>query len=64
MQTARDLITGLKTRTKAGRPNWDKVFSKIKKEEKGKVTVFYCGNPMLAKSLLQKCDEYGFSFKK
>ena len=29
MQSKRDLITGLKTRTIAGRPNWDKVFRDI-----------------------------------
>ena len=30
VQSKRDLITGLKTRTIAGRPNWDKVFRDIK----------------------------------
>ena len=29
VQSKRDLITGLKTRTIAGRPNWDKVFRDI-----------------------------------
>lgn len=60
----RDLITGLKTRTNAGRPNWDKVFSKIQDQRKGKVTVFYCGPPQLAKTLRYKCDQYGFIFRK
>ena len=34
MQSKRDLITGLKTRTIAGRPNWDKVFKKISENKK------------------------------
>jgi len=60
----RDLITGLKSRTNAGRPNWNKVFTKLKEEKKGQVTVFYCGNPMLARTLKSKCSEFGFKFRK
>ncbi|RZC33532.1 NADPH oxidase 5 [Asbolus verrucosus] len=60
----RDLITGLKTRTNAGRPNWDKVFKQILDQKKGKVTVFYCGPPQLARIIRVKCDQYGFSFRK
>lgn len=60
----RDLITGLKTRTTAGRPNWDKVFKKIQDQKKGKVTVFYCGPPQLAKTLRYKCEQFGFMFRK
>ncbi|GAB0100610.1 uncharacterized protein DMENIID0001_166720 [Sergentomyia squamirostris] len=60
----RDLITGLKTRTNAGRPNWDKVFKQIQDQQRGKVTVFYCGPPQLGKTLRYKCDQYGFSFRK
>ncbi|CAO1338201.1 unnamed protein product [Diamesa serratosioi] len=60
----RDLITGLKTRTIAGRPNWDKVFKKIQDQKKGKVTVFYCGPVALAKTLRYKCEQFGFMFRK
>merc|ERR1719222_817350 len=60
----RDLVTGLKSRTNAGRPNWNKVFTKIKQERKGQVTVFYCGNPALGKVLRAKAEEFGFKFKK
>ena len=63
-QGKRDLITGLKTRTNAGRPNWDKVFKQLQAQKKGKVTVFYCGPPQLAKTLRYKCDQYGFAFRK
>ena len=64
MQEKRDLVTGLKTRTNAGRPNWDKVFKKLLDEDKGKVTVFYCGPPNLAKELKKKCNKFGFNFRK
>ncbi|CAL8130284.1 unnamed protein product [Orchesella dallaii] len=60
----RDLITGLKTRTNAGRPNWNKIFQIIADQKKGKVTVFYCGPPALARLLKIKCDEFGFTFRK
>ena len=82
-------MTGLKARTNAGRPNWNKVFTKIRDQKVGKVpsphislilppllpflsiyhlvsqiTVFFCGNPTLAKMLKKKCDEFGFTFRK
>jgi len=60
----RDLVTGLKARTNAGRPNWNKVFTKLREEKKGQVTVFYCGNPALARTLKAKCAEFGFKFRK
>ncbi|VVC92698.1 unnamed protein product [Leptidea sinapis] len=60
----RDLITGLKTRTNAGRPNWDKVFQRLQEQNMGKVTVFYCGPPQLARVLRVKCDQFGFDFRK
>ncbi|XP_046642950.1 NADPH oxidase 5-like isoform X1 [Daphnia pulicaria] len=60
----RDLVTGLKTRTNAGRPNWDKVFQKLVDEDKGNVTVFYCGPPELSKVLKKKCNKFGFNFHK
>ena len=60
----RDLITGLKTRTNAGRPNWDKVFKQLLNQHKGKITVFYCGPPALGRTLRYKCDEFGFDFRK
>ncbi|KAL4709502.1 hypothetical protein ACJJTC_007233 [Scirpophaga incertulas] len=60
----RDLITGLKTRTNAGRPNWDKVFKQLQDQNKGKITVFYCGPPQLGRILRVKCDQFGFNFCK
>ena len=58
------MITGLKTRTKAGRPEWDKVFRDLRSQNKGQVTVFYCGNPYLAKTMRAMCEKYGFKFRK
>ena len=63
-QSKRDLITGLKTRTMAGRPNWDKVFRKLNEKRKGRVTVFFCGPPQLGKILKQKCTQFGFEYRK
>ena len=60
----RDLVTGLKTRTNAGRPDWDKVFTKLKQEKRGQVTIFFCGNQVLGRVLRYKCEEFGFKFKK
>lgn len=60
LQEKRDLITGLKTRTNAGRPNWDKVFKQLQEQNKGKITVFYCGPPQLARVLRVKCDRSGY----
>ncbi|XP_011408080.2 PREDICTED: NADPH oxidase 5-like [Amphimedon queenslandica] len=59
-----DLITGLKTRTQTGRPNWDKIFKELKESGYGPVTVFYCGSPVLARVLSVKSQYYGFKFRK
>jgi len=58
------LVTGLKSRTKSGRPNWDKLFRELKAQNKGHITVFYCGNPALAGILQEKCEEFGFTYRK
>ena len=62
------MLTGLKTRTKAGRPDWDRVFQRLEDENKSaggrKVSVFYCGNPQLVKDLQEKCDQFEFDFRK
>ena len=56
------MITGLTTRTKAGRPDWDKVMKEISDQERGKVSIFYCGPPQLGKVLKTKCDEFRFNY--
>ncbi|XP_066446091.1 NADPH oxidase 5 [Eleutherodactylus coqui] len=60
----RDSITGLKTRTQPGRPDWSKVFQKIEEENKGKVQVFFCGSPALAKVIKAHCEQFNFKFFK
>ncbi|XP_063761155.1 NADPH oxidase 5 [Eleginops maclovinus] len=60
----RDSITGLRTRTQPGRPEWGKVFQKISEENKGKVHVFYCGSPALAKLIKAQCERFAFNFYK
>ncbi|XP_063687525.1 NADPH oxidase 5-like isoform X2 [Bolinopsis microptera] len=59
----KDVITGLKARTKAGRPDWKEVFTELNKNKKGKVTVFFCGSPILAQVINTYCNKFGFRFK-
>uniref|UniRef100_A0A8D1TN80 NADPH oxidase 5 n=1 Tax=Sus scrofa TaxID=9823 RepID=A0A8D1TN80_PIG len=58
----KDSITGLQTRTQPGRPDWNKVFQKVAAEKKGKVQVFFCGSPALAKVLKGHCEQFSFQF--
>ncbi|NWT82343.1 NOX5 oxidase, partial [Lanius ludovicianus] len=60
----RDSITGLRTRTQPGRPDWAKVFGKVAAEQRGKVRVFFCGSPGLAKLIRGHCRTFGFHFSK
>ncbi|XP_068580049.1 NADPH oxidase 5 [Cebidichthys violaceus] len=60
----RDSITGLRTRTQPGRPEWGKVFQKMSEENKGKVHVFYCGSTALAKVIKAECEHFSFNFYK
>ncbi|XP_015792480.1 NADPH oxidase 5 isoform X2 [Tetranychus urticae] len=60
----RDLVSGLKTRAKPGRPVWAEVFNDIKRQKKGKVSLFFCGSPVLSKELHSLCNQYGFNFHK
>ncbi|NXK93848.1 NOX5 oxidase, partial [Formicarius rufipectus] len=60
----RDSITGLRTRTQPGRPDWTKVFGKVAEEKVGKVQVFFCGSPALAKVVRGHCERFGFRFSK
>ncbi|XP_041474695.1 NADPH oxidase 5-like isoform X1 [Lytechinus variegatus] len=60
----RDTITGLMTRTQPGRPDWEEVFQKLKKEQKGRITVFFCGSPALGKIIRTKCLKYQMDFRK
>ena len=48
----------------SGRPDWHQLFTQLRKQNRGKVTVFYCGRPDLGTFLRSKCSEFNFSFKK
>ncbi|XP_030621946.1 NADPH oxidase 1 [Chanos chanos] len=54
-----DIITGLKQKTHYGRPNWDKEFEQVRKENPSSVVgTFLCGPAALAKVLEKKCVKY------
>ncbi|XP_064645176.1 NADPH oxidase 5-like [Lineus longissimus] len=59
---SRDVLTGLKTRTQPGRPKWNKVFKELSKANRGRVKVFFCGSPAIAKELKKQCQYYNFEF--
>lgn len=40
------------------------VFGKVAEEKKGKVQVFFCGSPALAKVIRTHCERFGFRFFK
>ena len=59
-----DHITGLKAQTNTGRPDWDEVFDKIDDPEKHrKVTVFFCGSPVIEEVLKEQCNKRRYRFK-
>ncbi|NXB94332.1 NOX5 oxidase, partial [Vidua chalybeata] len=70
----RDSISGLRSRTQPGRPDWDKwrmagapaagVFGKVAAERRGKVAVFFCGSAALARVIRGHCRRFGFRFSK
>ncbi|KAL9111538.1 MAG: hypothetical protein Q9227_004026 [Pyrenula ochraceoflavens] len=61
-----DAITGLRSPTNFGRPNWDMVFRGIRKiHSPAEAGVFFCGPKVLGSQLHIKCNMYsepGFNF--
>ncbi|KAG7266516.1 hypothetical protein CRUP_036532 [Coryphaenoides rupestris] len=54
-----DVVTGLKQKTHYGRPNWEKEFEQVRKENPtSTVGTFLCGPQVLAKVLEKKCAKY------
>jgi predicted ferric reductase len=50
----RDVVTGLKSRTSYGRPNWDVILAKAMQDHKGdKIGIFFCGPAAVSKNLYQ-----------
>jgi Ca2+-binding EF-hand superfamily protein/NAD(P)H-flavin reductase len=59
-----DIITGLRTKTHMGHPDWDAMLGEIKRMHEGqKVDVFFCGPRGLAKKLRPLCEHMGMSFR-
>ena len=57
-----DAITGLRSPTNFGRPNWDAVFKAIRKiHAPAEAGVFFCGPAMLGSQLHVKCNQYSGS---
>ncbi|WP_041232988.1 EF-hand domain-containing protein [Cylindrospermum stagnale] len=64
-ETKVDLITGLKSRTKTGRPDWEEIFKDVAKQHApDNVEVFFCGPTGLALQLRHLCTKYGFGYRK
>ncbi|KAM3866779.1 NADPH oxidase 1 [Diretmus argenteus] len=54
-----DVVTGLKQKTHYGRPNWEKEFEQVRKENPTAVVgTFLCGPAALATVLEKKCAKY------
>lgn len=49
---------------KYGRPDWEQLFNDIRLENRGRVSIFYCGRPDLASLLRNFCSRYNFRFQK
>jgi NADPH oxidase 5 len=59
-----DLITGLRTHTHVGPPDWDAMLSDVAKWHPNEtVDVFFCGPPGLASKLRKTCDRLGMRFR-
>ncbi len=59
-----DIVTGLRTKTHMGHPDWETMLGEIKRIHEGeKVDVFFCGPRGLAKKLRPMCERLGMSFR-
>ncbi len=60
----RDIVTGLRTETHVGPPDWEAMLGEIRRRHEGeRVDAFYCGPPVLAKKLRPLCERLGISFR-
>ncbi|KAG0244921.1 hypothetical protein BGW41_005520 [Actinomortierella wolfii] len=63
----RDAITGLRSPTYYGRPNFDKIFNELSAAhppEHGRVGVFFCGPKRMGETLHRCARKYNFEFHK
>jgi predicted ferric reductase len=62
--TRRDVLTGLKSRTSFGQPDWDQVFYRIASENPyGRTNVFFCGPYPLGRVVRTAARRAGFHFR-
>ena len=55
----KDAITGLRSPTNFGRPNWDMIFKSVRKiHSPAEAGVFFCGPKVLGSQLHIKCNMY------
>ncbi|EGF78576.1 hypothetical protein BATDEDRAFT_20394 [Batrachochytrium dendrobatidis JAM81] len=58
-EDGRDAITGLKSRTQYGRPNWDQIFEALRvKHRATDIGVFFCGPKVLSRTLHHTCNKW------
>jgi NAD(P)H-flavin reductase/Ca2+-binding EF-hand superfamily protein len=63
-QGERDIVTGLRTMTHMGHPDWGVVLSAIKEQHTGEtVEVYFCGPPALGKKLRSLATKLGMPFR-
>ena len=62
---APDLVTGLRTRTNLGAPDWDSLLAGIAAQHApARVEVFFCGPAGLASTLRRVCARLGLTFRR
>ncbi|CAF1305315.1 unnamed protein product, partial [Didymodactylos carnosus] len=70
-----DIFTHLKSKTNPGRPKWNELFKQINESNenlaqenennpKRDINVFFCGSPVMAKTVKLYCKKYTFKFHK
>ncbi|HEX7600009.1 MAG TPA: ferric reductase-like transmembrane domain-containing protein, partial [Polyangiaceae bacterium] len=60
----RDLVTGLRTMTHMGQPDWEAALGEIAREHApDRVDVFFCGPPGLGRKLRPICARLGMGFR-
>lgn len=59
LQSSKDVLTGLDSKTRFGRPNWDVILPEIALlHPNEEVDIFFCGPPLLSKTLYKRCRKY------
>jgi len=59
-----DIITGLRTKTHMGHPNWEEMLGEIRRMHgDDAIDVFFCGPPGLAKKVRPICERLRMTFR-